>query len=344
MLGAPTHSRFGGLWIDRADWPDALAQRIAQGKISTALGDQIRRFITDGVLILPQAASLDAVDAFQARIAQAFAQGDERVLYQRHGSQVTRPLTEPADPLGCRVVDSFCAFPEALALFATPALRDFLAAIFDAPPLLFQSLSFDQGSQQGLHQDTAYVVVDAPLELAACWIALQDVQPGAGELMYVPGSHRLPDYDFASGGKHWHSERDGAAAHDAWCAWLLDEIARRGLPVQRFLPKKGDMLIWHADLAHGGAAVTNPDLRRQSLVGHFCPATRRPNYFLYRDDRRVVGTYNGLSYASEHYPLTPQTLAADPAAATRNAEHAPAQGTGLRSGLGAMLRRLGSRR
>ena len=66
--------------------------------------------------------------------------------------------------------------------------------IFDDSPLLFQSLSFEKGSQQGMHQDTAYIVVDSPLELAASWIALQDVEPGSGELMYYEGSHRLPEY------------------------------------------------------------------------------------------------------------------------------------------------------
>jgi hypothetical protein len=72
------------------------------------------------------------------------------------------------DRLGSRVVDSFVALPEALDLFTTPSLIRFLRLIFDADPLLFQSLNFDQGSQQGLHQDTAYVVVNRPMELAAC--------------------------------------------------------------------------------------------------------------------------------------------------------------------------------
>ena len=44
-----------------------------------------------------------------------------------------------------------------------------------------------------------------------------------------------------------------------------------GCELVRFLPKKGDALIWHADLVHGGSPRTDRDLTRWSLVSHFCP-------------------------------------------------------------------------
>jgi ectoine hydroxylase-related dioxygenase (phytanoyl-CoA dioxygenase family) len=166
-----------------------------------------------------------------------------------------------------------------------------------------RTLSFDQGSQQGLHQDTAYVVVNRPMELAACWIALEDVQPGSGELMYVPGSHRYPDFDFGFGEKHWRGRPKDASMHSAWSRWITDEAARRDLKLQTFLACKGDILIWHADLAHGGAPVRDKSLTRQSLVGHFCPATARPYYFDHGKHRDTVRRYGKLLYASDHYDL-----------------------------------------
>ena len=298
-----THSLYGGLWIDRPDWPQTLAAKTAAGAITAACATLIGDFVRDGFVILKNAANPGAVDAFQAQINQAFRQGNPDVFYQHHGIGQTQHLSKPVDRLGTRVVDSFVALPQALDLFVSPALLSFLTAIFAAPPLLFQSLSFDQGSQQGLHQDTAYVVVDQPLELAACWIALQDVQPGSGELIYVPGSHRFPDFAFGGHKKHWNAEDDGQAVHDTWSRWIHEEAAKRGLPVQHFLPQKGDILIWHADLAHGGAVVENTALSRQSLVGHFCPATRRPRYFDHGAKRDTTRESNGLFYASEHYNL-----------------------------------------
>ena len=32
---------------------------------------------------------------------------------------------------------------------------------------------------------------DRPLNMLTAWIALEDIHPGSGELLYVPGSHRF---------------------------------------------------------------------------------------------------------------------------------------------------------
>jgi len=36
-----------------------------------------------------------------------------------------------------------------------------------------------------------------------------------------------------------------------------------------FLAKKGDILIWHANLLHGGSPITNVALTRKSMVAHY---------------------------------------------------------------------------
>jgi ectoine hydroxylase-related dioxygenase (phytanoyl-CoA dioxygenase family) len=202
-----------------------------------------------------------------------------------------------------RVVDSYAFYDSAReALFARPIV-DFLRTIFEADPLLFQSLSFHKGSQQGMHQDTAYVVVSSPLRLAGVWIALEDVVEGSGELMYYRGSHRLPEYLFSGEHKHWKPERDGDEQHAEWGRLLNENAERLGMERQTFLARKGDVLIWSADLAHGGSPVTDPELTRRSLVGHFCPDGVEPNYFTYRTDRRTKVPYGGGWYSSEYYDL-----------------------------------------
>jgi phytanoyl-CoA hydroxylase len=293
---APTyHSRHGGLWIDRSDW----RERMAELELGWRERREVRRFVEQGFIILRRAASPAVVDAFQARIARAFREGDGRLLYQRPLLDGTHALTPGVDRLGTRVVDSYMAFPEALDLFSSPRLLRFLRLIFREEPLLFQSLSFDQGSGQSLHQDTAYVVVDRPLELAACWIALEDIQAGSGELMYAPGSHRYGDFDFGSGAKHFDPDRDPAQAHHRWGEELRARAAAGG--VSTFLARKGDILVWHADLAHGGSPVTRPELTRQSLVGHFCPRSARPNYFRWKPTDFAVRSRGELSYCSDYY-------------------------------------------
>ena len=73
--------------------------------------------------------------------------------------------------------------------------------------LLFQGLTFEKGSGQGLHQDTAYVVLDKPMELAAAWIALEDIAPDSGELMYLDGSHQMPEWKFGGKSKHFDPDQ-----------------------------------------------------------------------------------------------------------------------------------------
>ncbi|WP_207212482.1 phytanoyl-CoA dioxygenase family protein, partial [Sphingobium cupriresistens] len=208
------HSKYGGLWIDRSDWQQEIQAR----GLNLQQKAQVEKFASDGYIILEGAASHELVDAFQQRIETSFRDGNSDIIYQSHRDYITKRLDHPADRMGGRVLDAFVALPQALDLFHVPALFDFLRLIFDADPLLFQSLSFDQGSQQGLHQDTAYVVVQQPLQLAACWIALEDVQPGSGELFYAPGSHRLPDWNFGGDRKHWSMAEDGQETHNLWGA------------------------------------------------------------------------------------------------------------------------------
>ncbi|WP_176591895.1 phytanoyl-CoA dioxygenase family protein [Sphingobium sp. EM0848] len=296
---ATYHSKFGGLWIDRSDW----RQEITARGLDATEASMVTDFVDNGYVILEGAAPHHLVDAFQRKIELAFREGNDQVLYQKHGQQVVQYLNEPADRKGGRVVDSFVPLSEALDLFSVPRLMNFFKLIFDAHPLLFQSLSFDQGSQQGLHQDTAYVVVNRPLELAACWIALEDVRPGSGQLVYAPGSHRRPDWDFGGNKKHWDPSQDGPDTHNAWSVDVAEQAKRSDRGIVPFYAKKGDILIWHADLAHGGAPVENDDLTRQSLVGHFCPQTAAPYYFSTNPEHSVVKQFGDLAYSSQHYRL-----------------------------------------
>ncbi|KMS58372.1 phytanoyl-CoA dioxygenase family protein [Sphingobium cupriresistens] len=291
------HSKYGGLWIDRSDWQQEIQAR----GLNLQQKAQVEKFASDGYIILEGAASHELVDAFQQRIETSFRDGNSDIIYQSHRDYITKRLDHPADRMGGRVLDAFVALPQALDLFHVPALFDFLRLIFDADPLLFQSLSFDQGSQQGLHQDTAYVVVQQPLQLAACWIALEDVQPGSGELFYAPGSHRLPDWNFGGDRKHWSMDEDGQETHNLWGAHLVENAQKSAKGVECFLAKKGDILVWHADLAHGGSAITNPQLTRQSLVGHFCPQTTEPYFFSTHPHLAKVRFHKGLGYCSQHY-------------------------------------------
>jgi ectoine hydroxylase-related dioxygenase (phytanoyl-CoA dioxygenase family) len=54
-----------------------------------------------------------------------------------------------------------------------------------------------------------------------------------------------------------------------WQKYIHQKIDEYGLKEETFLPKKGDVFIWHAQLLHGGSPIKNPQITRKSLVSHY---------------------------------------------------------------------------
>jgi ectoine hydroxylase-related dioxygenase (phytanoyl-CoA dioxygenase family) len=188
-------------------------------------------------------------------------------------------------------------------MFARP-IAAFLGLLCDSKLLASQSLTFLRGSAQDGHQDSAYVAYTIPRQFAASWIALEDVTIGAGELFYYDGSHKFPD--FLYGGRHksvFEAERLGPRDRlDHEIPAHVESLANRardlGLQKSVFAARKGDVLIWHADLVHGGNPISR-DVTRKSVVTHYCPKRLAP-LFAERIPTRLW-THDGHFYTTSHY-------------------------------------------
>jgi hypothetical protein len=300
-------SEFEGLWTDRVDVEAVIDRRCRAGQLTDRDLALLSRWLHDGYVILEGAVPIEVCEAVKADLREAFDHGDPRLHVLAPGDHFGRPLEPRTDMHSMRVNDIYVHYESGRrALFAEPVLH-FLRLIFDASPLLLQSLSFESGSGQGYHRDTAYVVVDPPLALAASWLALEDVQPGSGELTYYEGSHRVEGLLFDDEYKCWNPGRDGAEAHDRFMAELVSRSEAAGMPRRTLLAREGDVLIWSADLAHGGAPVEDPSSTRRSLVGHWCPDWAVPRYFDQFPDRATRCSYGSGYYASTHYAVDPVT-------------------------------------
>ena len=138
------------------------------------------------------------------------------------------------------------------------AVAEFLGLIFEAKTFASQTLGFLRGSAQEGHQDSAYVPYTIPRQFAATWAALEDVTIGAGELFYYPGSHRFDDFIYKDHYKSVHEahrmtgESPAREQIERHVHSLEERAAQRGIPKMPFAAKKGDVLVWHADLVHGG--------------------------------------------------------------------------------------------
>jgi ectoine hydroxylase-related dioxygenase (phytanoyl-CoA dioxygenase family) len=148
-------------------------------------------------------------------------------------------------------------------------LTSLLSFILDKEVTPFQTINFIYGSNQKAHSDSIHMTTYPLGYLIAVWIALEDTTPDNGPLFYYPGSHRLPyllNSDFNEGETALLlGNKDYVDYEDR----IEEEIKQRSLQPKIFLAKKGDILIWHANLIHGGMPVNSHTLTRKSMVIHY---------------------------------------------------------------------------
>ena len=88
-------------------------------------------------------------------------------------------------------------------------------------------------------------------------------------LHYFEGSHKLPYYlnkDYDNEGNDWLL---GKKSYEEYEEMIEEKIVQQQLKKKIFLAKKGDILIWHANLFHGGNPHLDKEKTRKSLVFHY---------------------------------------------------------------------------
>lgn len=151
-----------------------------------------------------------------------------------------------------------------------PKLKNILQLLMDKEVQLFQSINFISPSQQKTHSDSIHMTTFPYGNLIAVWIALEDITLDNGPLHYYPGSHKLPyvmNKDFDNVGSKWKlGEKDYGDYENK-----IQEVVQLHPELKKevFLAKKGDLLIWHANLLHGGEPQLDPKTTRKSMVFHY---------------------------------------------------------------------------
>jgi hypothetical protein len=173
-----------------------------------------------------------------------------------------------ADPDIYRVQDAWLKVDSVRRLATLPAIVDLLSLVYGRPAFPFQTLNFRRGSQQNLHSDAMHFHAEPALFMCGVWIALEDVTADSGPLTYVPGSHKLPVMTMRGAGVD--SARPTSADYErAYEPALSRALQDSGLAQAQVMPRKGEAVVWAANLAHGGAPILNPEATRRSLVAHF---------------------------------------------------------------------------
>jgi phytanoyl-CoA hydroxylase len=266
-------SPFGGLWIDRRDAHALLAKR--RDEYGDELSAALEHFIDKGYVVFKNAVPTDLCDEYVKYVEDTW-RNPPAPLYAHWNRQVVELSMAIFDEVA-KVSDLHYHFRRAHELIYPKPVLDFMQAIYERPPVVFQTMTMRKGSEEELHTDTGPLTLTEPLGLAASWLALEDVDIRAGALMYVPGSH------------HQEALVNGVSkAHNGDMIGYGKALAEQrrkcdalGYKTEHFLAKKGDVLIWAADLLHGGAPIQDRSRTRKSLVAHFTPYGAFPTFYDY---------------------------------------------------------------
>jgi hypothetical protein len=217
--------------------------------------EQRAQFDRDGYFViedlgLPEGIFDSAADDFVPLLLEdqgAEVWGDDGVFYTSH-----------------RIMDGWKISENIKSIATAPKVLTVLEELYGRKPLPFQTLNFKMPTQQRAHSDTIHFNSKPPGFMAGVWVALEDVDMDNGPLFYYPGSQKLPEVTMQDVGV----EAD-YSQYSHYEEYIQKVVQDRGLEPEYGLIKKGQALIWSANLLHGGAPANDPERTRKSQVTHF---------------------------------------------------------------------------
>lgn len=228
----------------------------------STLTPEQRSWRRDGVLVLRDFLPSKLVDAYVERRAQN------------------------PHPGGWSMPTPFQHVPEMLALGLYPPLLAVLESLIGEPMMLNLALTGWVSTERTWHQDDYLNPPHVANWYAAVWMALDEIHPDSGPFEYVPGSHRWPtlrrDKVLTFLTEEEHNQRL-VNGQDNWpkiaekfvTPAVDQQVHESGLPIQSFLGRKGDVLIWSGRLMHRGSMPRVPGMLRRSLITHYSGVNHR---------------------------------------------------------------------
>jgi phytanoyl-CoA hydroxylase len=227
--------------------------------------DWFETLLRDGFVVVPQAVSDDLCVTATADLDK----------FKSRNRRVIAPNLDSSDRLS-RVVNLHLVIDSLASLFSTNGALAVCDAFFDGETVLYTSLYFERGSEQDLHRDSPLFVTKPEGKYLGVWVALEDVDGDNGPLMVVPKSHALPKIDVEAIGRDLYGDLDSAPAQegqgwDAYQGAVKKQSEQHALAPIEVHVRRGDVIVWHPLLFHGGAAHHSTTRTRRSLVMHVTP-------------------------------------------------------------------------
>ncbi len=272
-------------WFDRPDAEEILGRRLESGELTAEDHAMLTKWVRDGYVIIDGALDPADIDAMVATLdglwdARQPIEGLTLLSISEKRGGPVRNYThaellqlDPDTRQRMRKVSNWRIHgfenlnAAAMNLYQSAKIREAVSKIFHQPAQTIASINFMYGSEQALHQDMAVFHIHPRNYLIGAWIACEDISPDSGPLSFCPGSHRVPLF----GGFHDYPQTNlrtvNGALQTQYQAYV-DAIAQNFVKKQ-FIGKRGQVLLWHGMLIHGGSPIQQPELSRKSMVLHY---------------------------------------------------------------------------
>lgn len=230
--------------------------------------DKLLGFLEDGYMVVEQSVSAKIIDNAVAAFYE---------WKQRNASKMLPEFYKYNKHLD-RVMNIQSAIPSFKAFFAENSSLSYQDFLFQRETVMLTSLFFEVGSEQDIHRDEPLFWTQPAHYYFGTWLALEDTDSNNGPLIVIPGSHKinpaLIDKLKIAGQKY-----DDLKKIDPLDSFLWENYQKEvqqlcqtnGLTRKEVHVKKGDTIIWHPLLAHGGASVKDQQRTRLSFVMHTVP-------------------------------------------------------------------------
>ena len=298
-------------WTDSPDFERILEKKIQIGEVSNEEATMLRDWVRDGYLAFPKLLEDGLLDKLLEDHERAWKERPACYLLSEEQGVTMLSDSRPREELlsrHYRILDFHDLSVAGMQVMMHPKIIRMANLILGETPYAMQSLLFEYGSEQHLHQDFPFVAPLVLSHLIGAWVACEDADPSNGGLLYYPGSHKVRKYDF---GDESIAYKPAPNVEESFENHLKRECERMKLKGSILSAKKGDAFLWHSALVHGGSKVATQGATRKSFVTHYSTKRGYPAHRRASDKPPLVREVNGgVTYAWEHpdhiegrYPL-----------------------------------------
>ena len=143
-------------------------------------------------------------------------------------------------------------------------MLNFLELTYQKKPLPFSTINFIASTEQPLHSDYWHFGSIPERYLCGVWIAMEDIHEDSGPLQVVPNSFNLPNVNQEKLGlnipKNLKILKDNYSIYEDFIRNQIKELKLKPEPI---IIKKGQCLVWSANLLHGAFKRKNKKLTRK---------------------------------------------------------------------------------